>query len=75
MMILDLPELLIQLLVDRHLYNFYSDAFTITLYNDTFTMVVCSGSHLKTSCGELRAAIMHLYFFSYHVTLSHSLEH
>ena len=57
MMILDLLTLPLQLLADRHLYNFYNDAFTMTLYNDTFTMFLCSGAHLKTSCGELLVVV------------------
>ena len=60
MMILDLPTLPLQLLADRDLYNFYNDAFTMTQYNDTFTMIVCNDAQLKTSCGELLFAVLHL---------------
>ena len=75
MMILDLPTLPLQLLVDTHLYKFYNDAFTMTLYNDTFTMTICSSSHLNTLYGELLVVVLHLDCFFCHVTLSHSLEH
>ena len=40
----------------------------MTKYNDTFTMIVCSAAHLKTSYDELLAAFMHLGFCSYHST-------
>ena len=62
MMILDLPTLPLKFLADRHLYNFYNDAFTMTSYNDTFTMIVGSDAHLKTSCGELLVVVLHLYY-------------
>ena len=41
----------------------------MTKYNDTFTMIVCSATHLKTSYCELLAAVMHLIFCSCHATL------
>ena len=75
MMILDIPTLPLQLLADIHLYNFYHDAFTMTLYNDTFTMIVCNVAHLKTSCGELLAIVLDLDCFYCHATLNHYSEH
>ena len=42
-------------------------------YNDTFTMIVCSAAHLKTSYDELLAAVMHLGCCSYHATLFYTL--
>ena len=41
----------------------------MTKYNDTFTMIVCSAAHLKTSYDELLAAVMHLGCFYCHATL------
>ena len=64
MMILDLPKLPLQLLVDRHLYNFY---------NDTFTVTVCSAAHFKNSCDELRVAVLQLGCSSCHATLCYTL--
>ena len=69
MMILDLPTLPLQPLVDRHYYNLYNNVFTMTKYNDTFTMIVCSAAHLRTSYDELLAAVMHLGCCSCHATL------
>ena len=45
----------------------------MTKYNDTFTMIVCSAAHLKTSYDEHLAAIMHLGCYSCHATLCCSL--
>ena len=41
----------------------------MTKYNYTFTMIVCSAAHLKTSYDELLAIVMHLGCFSCHATL------
>ena len=41
-------------------------------YNDTFTMIVCSAAHLKTSYDELLATIMYLGCCSYHATLCYT---
>ena len=41
----------------------------MTKYNDTFTMIVRSAAHLKTSYDELLAAVMHLGCCSCHATL------
>ena len=69
MMILDLPTLPLQPLADRYQYSLYNNVFTMTKYNDTFTMIVCSVAHLKTSCDKLLATVIHLGFFSFHATL------
>ena len=45
----------------------------MTKYNDTFTMIVCSAAHLKTSYDEILAAVMHLGFFYFHATLCYTL--
>ena len=45
----------------------------MTKYNDTFTMIVWSVAHLKTSYYELPATVMHLAFFSCHATLLFTL--
>ena len=41
----------------------------MTKYNDTFTMIVCSAAHLKTSYDEILDAVMHLGLCSCHATL------
>ena len=41
----------------------------MTKYNDTFTMIVCSATHLKTSYDELLVAFMHLGCCPCHATL------
>ena len=69
MMILYLPTLPLQPLADRHEYNLYNNVFTMTKYNDTFTMIVCSATHLKTLYDELLAYVIHLGCYSCHVTL------
>ena len=45
----------------------------MTKYNDTFTMIVCSAAHLKTSYDELLAVVMHLGCCSCHATLCYTL--
>ena len=41
----------------------------MTKYNDTFTMIVCSAAHLKTSYDELLADVMHFGYSSCYATL------
>ena len=41
----------------------------MTKYNDTFTMIVCSDDHLKTSYDELLVVVVHLGCCSCHATL------
>ena len=45
----------------------------MTKYNDTFTMIVCSAAHLKTSHDEILAAAMNLGCCSCHATLCYTL--
>ena len=45
----------------------------MTKHNDTFTMIVCSAAHLKTSYDELLAAVMHLGCFYCHATICFTL--
>ena len=45
----------------------------MTKYNDTFTMIVCSAAHLKTSYDEIIDDIMHLGCCYYHATLCYTL--
>ena len=47
----------------------------MTKYNDTFTMIVSSATHLKTSYDEILAAVMHLGYCSCHATLCYTLLH
>ena len=45
----------------------------MTKYNDTFTMIVCSAAHLKTSYDELLVFVMHFGCCSCHATLYYTL--